>query len=449
MKLQLTQHIAKKIVTLQFPDLSEGHIRSLKKLMLDSLAVTIAGMQTKEIKTLIDIDPSAYSEKAPCSLIGNPKKSSIFITSFVNAAAMHILDFEPMWNPPTHICSPVLSPILALAEERKFSGKEVLVAFAVALEVYGRTLCAFNNFAVPVTFHPPGYIGPLGSAAGCGKLLGLDETKMEFCLGFAVSRTGGLMVNAGTEAKCLHSGSAAQSGLESALFAAAGFKSAKNALEHDLGYFASFAKKPVDYTTFDSFMNPFWIEKQPFATKMHPCQFMTNSAADAAIALQKQEGFNPSEISSIVLHFPHASYIDRPVVKTTFDGKFSLQFITAAGLLFGDVFIETFSEEVIHDPKILEIMEKISLEFDEKNDPIFDQIDGELRVVLKNKKTFIQACVNPLGHWKNPVSEEKFLEKVRRCLHTQFSEAKTEQIIESIYSFETLNNIQSFMRILS
>ena len=57
--------------------------------------------------------------------------------ALLNATAMHVLDFEPMWTPATHALSPALAPVLALAESIGASGRDILVALIKGVEIQG------------------------------------------------------------------------------------------------------------------------------------------------------------------------------------------------------------------------------------------------------------------------------------------------------------------------
>ena len=102
----------------------------------------------------------------------------------VNGAAMHVLDFEPMWNPANHSLSTTLPAVLALAEARGIGA--VLPALALGIEAQARMRIASGQFEPgQLLFHPPGMVGAIGSAAACALMLGLDATGMAHEIGRA------------------------------------------------------------------------------------------------------------------------------------------------------------------------------------------------------------------------------------------------------------------------
>src|SRR6185369_15184265 len=135
-----------------------------------------------------------------------------------------------------HPAGPVASAVLALAEQRGASGRAVLDALVLGIDVS----CRIGNTMYPDHYdrgwHITGSAGMLGAAAGCARLLGLDEHKTAMALGIAASQPVGLREQFGTMTKPFHPGAAARVGLMSALLAQHGFAASPRALEAPRGY---------------------------------------------------------------------------------------------------------------------------------------------------------------------------------------------------------------------
>src|SRR5262249_22517981 len=134
-------------------------------------------------------------------------KASVVQAAYINAVATHVLDFEPMWSPPTHAVSPTVPSAVALAEYGTASGKQIITAVARGLEIQGRLQYAGDQY-VPehLKFHPPGVAGVLGSTVVAGALLNLNVEQLQHALGIAASRAGALLANVGSMTKCTHCG---------------------------------------------------------------------------------------------------------------------------------------------------------------------------------------------------------------------------------------------------
>src|SRR5215475_8170186 len=89
-------------------------------LLLDGLAVALAGA-AEDGPGLMAAEARMDSPDGPSTVIGRGFSTSVANAARVNGMAMHVLDFEPMWNPPNHALSPLLPALLALRSEEHTS----------------------------------------------------------------------------------------------------------------------------------------------------------------------------------------------------------------------------------------------------------------------------------------------------------------------------------------
>src|SRR6201999_2348077 len=82
-------------------------------LLLDGLAVAIAGAGEPGPR-LMAAQARSECPHGPATVIGSEFSTAVTHAAGVNGMAMHVLDFEPMWNPPNHALSPLLPALLAL-----------------------------------------------------------------------------------------------------------------------------------------------------------------------------------------------------------------------------------------------------------------------------------------------------------------------------------------------
>src|SRR5258705_5428133 len=116
-----------------------------------------------------------------------------------------------------------LPPAFELCETERRSGKELMLAFHVGVEVENKIGDAISRRHDGDGFHTTGTCGSFGSAAACAKLRGLDAVQTAYALGIAASEAGGIRRNFGSMTKTLHAGHAAESGTAAADLAAFGW----------------------------------------------------------------------------------------------------------------------------------------------------------------------------------------------------------------------------------
>ena len=346
---------------------------------------------------------------------------------------MHVLDFEPMWSPANHALSTTLAGVLALAEARGASGREVLTALVKGVEMQGWIRQASGQFeARKIRFHPPGAAGPLGAAVAAGHLLGLDAGRLANAIGIAASRAGSLLANAGTMTKSTHCGHAAALGLESALLAERGFTANADVFEVAQGYVPAFYDTDFKAEEMLSFGRaPFRIVEPGYAIKMFPSQFGTHFGITAALELHPQ--------------IPSAAAIRRVVAdragdglrqpatarRPGLDGKFSLQYTAASALLDGKVGIRTFTDARLAQADMQDLLGKFEVSLDPAIPGRFEEMHVLLRVELDDGRVLETRCDGPRGKWGTPpISEAEHLVKVRDCLATRLQPAAAERIIE-------------------
>lgn len=433
----LTRKLCARITETAFDTLGEDCVARVKQAISDGLAVAVAGAREM---------PVALLAKHVASLGGAPQatvwrhgyKTSTVQAAYVNGVAVHVLDFEPMWLPPTHAVSPVLPVALALAEANGHDGREVIVAVARGMELQGRIQYAGNQFEPEkLRFHPPGVAGVMGAAVTAGSLLGLDRERLGWALGIAGSRAGALLANIGSMTKATHCGHAASSGLDAALLAAAGYTATDAIFEAPRGFAETFFPEGFDADLLLAYGHPFRIVDPGLAIKNFPSQFATHWAISAALGVREAVG-DVSAIERVVLRTPVMRYIDRPKPAHGHEGKFSFQYTAAAALLDGRVGIDSFTNGRRCRADMEALLERIEL----VQDPA---IAGEwlnMRVTIEVTaagRTHSYTSRGPHGAWERPpLAAAEHEVKLRDCLNRGLGRAAVDEVLERLAVLETL-----------
>ena len=245
----LTDYVGRFDTTTKYEDIPSQVIELGKKSILDGLGLALAGSmaRTGAICRQYLEDLGLFDGKA--SIIGSARKTSPRFAAFVNAVSIHADDFDDtqlavakdrVYGLLVHPTVPVLSATLALAERGAVSGKELMLAYHLGVEVECKIAEAISPRHYQDGFHSTGTCGPFGSAAACAKLLRFDLSKTLNVFGLAASQSGGLRENFGTMTKPFQAGRAAESGLESTELVALGWSAAEQILEADRGFFHAF-----------------------------------------------------------------------------------------------------------------------------------------------------------------------------------------------------------------
>jgi aconitate decarboxylase len=428
--MTVTSQLCERIAGTGYDNLGAPAIEAARRLVLDGIAIAIAGTEEEAIHILA-AHHKEQGGAAQATAIGNGFRLNTVSAAALNGAAMHVLDFEPMWSPANHALSTTLAGVLALAEARGATGREVLTALVKGVEMQGWIRQASGQFEASTSrFHPPGAVGPLGAAVAAGHILKLDPDRLAHAIGIAASRAGSLLANAGTMTKSTHCGHASALGLESALFAARGFTANVEVFEAAQGYVPALYDDGFKVDEMLGFGRaPLRVVEPGYAIKMFPCQFGTHFGITAGLELHPNIP-SPAAIRRVILTAPVMNYVNRPRPKTGLSGKFSLQYTAASALLDGKVGIRTFTDARLAKADMQELLGKFELRLDPKIPGRFEEMYVLLRVELDGGRVLETRCDGPRGKWGTPpISEAEHLVKIRDCLATRFEPAAAERII--------------------
>jgi 2-methylcitrate dehydratase PrpD len=184
-------------------------------------------------------------EPAPqASILGRSEKVDMASAALINGISSHTFDFDDTHlKTIIHPAGPVASALLALAETKGASGRALIDALVLGIDVS----CRVGNAMYPDHYdrgwHITGSTGTVGAAAACARLLGLNIDQTVMALGIAASQPVGVREQFGSMTKPFHPGGAARAGLMSALLAQQGFTASPRALEAPRGMMQTISTK--------------------------------------------------------------------------------------------------------------------------------------------------------------------------------------------------------------
>lgn len=394
-------------------------------LLIDGIAVALAGAREAGPSRMATL--TRAEQTAPvATVIGHGFASSPATAARVNGVAMHVLDYEPMWNPPNHALSPMLPALLAAAERMEMNGAppqgaKLLTAIAKGVEAQGRLRVASGQIEPEaLKFHPPGVVGPLATAAACAHLIGLDLEGQATAIAIAASSGAGLIANIGSMTKALHCGNAAMRGLEAADLAALGFTADRDPLGSPRGYGRAYFGDGFDPAALVAPVRVARLLDPGMAWKLFPSQFATHFVLSAALDCRAAIA-DPAAIEAIDVVTPVMAYINRPQPDSGLAGKFSIQYCAAVALLDGRVDMASYADTRRFAPDMEAMLKRVALRQDEGISGRLDRMHVDIRVRLKDGTVVERRCTAPDGSWSRPVAPERIHAKARSLLVDRLS----------------------------
>nr|WP_249127554.1 MmgE/PrpD family protein [Bradyrhizobium lablabi] len=399
-------------------------------------AVTIA------LRTLLP-----FSGPATSTVIGRTERLDAMGAAFVNAISANLLDFDDT-HPETiiHPAAPVAAPALTLAEARKLSGREVLTAFILGVEIE----CRIGNAVSPRHYargwHITSTCGIFGAAAACAKLLGLSAEGIANAIGIAASQSAGNVENLPTAAKNVSVGNAARNGLFAAFLAQQGYEAAPRAIEGPLGWARAMGDDPDLGRLLDGLGRTWEISKNTY--KPYPAGIVFHAVIDACFALRERiERLDQVEAVTVQGSALLLARGDRAVGNER-DARVSIHHCVACGLLVGAAGVAEFARETVFRPDIAKFREKVRAELDAS------MPDGAARVAIRltSGETITETVMSPRGSLADPLRDHDIEAKLRESVRTGGSDWDADRIIEAVWRLDTCNDIPGLMngsRILS
>jgi 2-methylcitrate dehydratase PrpD len=258
------------------------------------------------------------------------------------AALAHVLDYDDLHMPSTAHVSAVCVPV-ALAVSA--GDAEPARAYLAGAGVMARLGTALGWRHYQAGWHATCTAGAPAAAVTAAVALGLDADTTAVAIALAIPAAGGVQRAFGSAAKALQVGFAADAGIRAAALAEAGAIADVRAVEDWVGLVGGVASD-VDLG------GP--AVPDGLAIKLFPCCYALQRPITAALEL----GPLPvDQVRRVAVKTPACSLA--PLIhhepSTGLEGKFSLEYGTAAALLDGPPGLASFTDEAVNRPEAVRL----------------------------------------------------------------------------------------------
>jgi 2-methylcitrate dehydratase PrpD len=334
------------------------------------------------------------------SVLGCSERVDMASAALVNGISSHTFDFDDTHlKTIIHPAGPVASAALALAEHTGASGRALIDALVLGIDVS----CRVGNAMYPDHYdrgwHITGSTGTVGAAAACARLLKLDVQQTTMALGIAASQPIGMREQFGTMTKPFHPGGAARAGLMSALLAQQGYTASPRALEAPRGMMQTISSKNDWREITDELGQRFEISFNTY--KPFACGIVIHPSIDACAQLREQ-GVRPEQVERLELKV-HSLVLELTGKKEPVDGlqaKFSVYHGCAAGLSFGRAAEAEFADDVVNRPDMVALRRKVVATVDDA----IDEASADVTALLTDGRRVHVFVEHAIGSLQRPMS---------------------------------------------
>lgn len=458
--MNATDAVTRFLLETSLEDLPEPLLAEGRRCVIDGVGVMLGG--TTETCSRLVRDLLAEQGGAPeASVFGSDpfRRAPASLAARANGTAGHAMDFDDtqLSNAPDRIFGllthPTVAPLaagFAVAERLGASGAALLEAFLLGFEVECKIAEAIHPRHYREGFHSTATAGTLGAAATAAKLAGLDRDEIEMALGIAASLASGIRLGFGTMTKPLHAGRAAENGVLAVDLAARGFTSGRSGLEARWGYFRVFGGGfDAERMTLG---DPFTLLDPGVSVKMFPSGSLGHPSIAAMLDLVEERDLAPEQVERIA--FRAGKNILNPLrylePKNALEAKFSIPFALASAVLRRRVGIREFSDDFVRSPEVVEMMGRVSVEFDAEIDARgYDRMRSAIEVRLTDGAMVTAETDTYPGGPERPLTREELRAKFLDCARLVLSAERAEEALALVERVDEAPSVADLANALS
>lgn len=381
--------------------------RAVRRSILDSLGVTIAGAGHEAVDILLDTLGELGTGTS--TLVGRRERTDPITATLANGVMAHVLDWDDTILPTRlHPSCTLVPALLAIGERTDATVADLAPALAIGFELQQRlAMAAYPDYAER-GWHGTGVVGGVGVAAATGRLLRLDESQLTHAFGLAATGGGGITAVFGSMAKALNLGRAGATGVQSVLLAERGFTGTVDVLDPSRGWLAQYAAHPSTGTLLEGLGRDWAIRRNGF--KPYPCGVVAHAAIDAVLELRAAaEGTELVGLDLVVS--PEAMRLmGNPEPGTGLEAKFSVRYSAAAAWTDGEVGPASFTDAAVGRPNVRAAMERITVR---GSDEVAQ--DAAVADAKTSERTLQLTVAHARGTLERPMTDEELMEKFTRA----------------------------------
>ncbi len=400
------------------------------------------------------------------SVWGDTRKYPLATAAMLNAMLAHTLELDDVHTASkTHGSASLIPAAWSCAEYLGKSGKDFLLAVVCGYETVNRVGMAFGVSAHRNRgWHATATCGVFGCAAACAKLLDLSVDQIVSALGMAGTQSSGVwaFLGDGSNCKILHPARAAADGIEAAFLAKAGMTGPEHIFDAKDGGLLYAMSDGGDVSKLSQGLGEVY-EILNMDMKPYPCCRSAHCAIDGILEIREQmerrmglqiqnkpeaeilaRQIRAIEIDTYLVGYKQCAVSDGCLhPKTILDAKFSTPYSVSAAFLYGTVGMEQFESEVVFDPAVQNLLEKVTVHPADRFTEQYPKHWGcHVKVTMQDGTVYEAEVKDPSGSVARPLSREQAMKKAEEFLSVVCPGRVTETI-EELLNLESRNMLPS------
>ncbi len=458
--MTVARELAKYARGIKYEDLPQDVVHQTKRILLDTLGCAIGARDSHAARALESyILDTGHPGKA--TVFGSGLKTSCLNATLANGAMVRYLDYNDTafiiqgetYRTGYHP-SEIIPPVLALAERLHLSGRDAITAIVAGYDLS----LSFLEAVTGAGMEKKGWNGDTRGAyimpLVAGMLLGLGEEQMENAVGIAGSCHAvlGILDTPAEEysmTKNIRFPMMSYAGIMAAMLAQKGFTGPTTILEGHDGFAQAIMGGDFDLLRAVPEKGKFAIREA--CIKSIIADFSSHGHLTATLTLARSHNIQPEEVSEIHITTSKrcAEHTGDPVKKYPKNKEtadHSSYYLTAIAILDHQIGPNQFTPEKYGDPRVIDLIGKVSL----TGDPALDKARpaGISEILTKDGRRLRIRVDYPRGHAKNPMTDEEITAKFTDLASGRMSDNHMNRLIESVFAFEKLDDVGTLLKLM-
>jgi 2-methylcitrate dehydratase len=449
-----TRAIAEFAASLRYESLAPSSVRAATRHLIDSVACALGALDSRPATISRAIAGTASSDFG-ASVFGLSHATTSEYAAFANTAMVRFLDYNDtgIGGHP----SDMIAAILALAEPRRASGRDVITAMHAAYETYAAMRRGGLHGSLLKDRHVDQVSAIFGSAAGAGVTLGLDVPRMANAIALAmtpsiplrVTRTGAI-----SDWKGCATAHCAMTAVFAARLAEQGLTGPPQPFDGAAGFCQMLGIGHLDLDGIGQPRNGLSAIEST-ALKYYPVNYNAQGPVHAVLALRDGLRLDDVERVTVSLHWGGwheigggaGDHDEKWNPSTRESADHSIAYAIAAALLDGDITVDSFSDARRGDRALRSLMPKIVAQEDPR---LTREHAGEMPrwpsrvdIDLKDGRRIGREAGPPKGHPLNPMSDTELEAKYWRMADRALPRSSGQRLLETMWSLPALADISA------
>ena len=457
----LTREVTAFVLETGYEGIPSDVIELGKKSMLDGLGLALSG-SVAETGVILKKYLEHQGLSGQTTVIGTGLRVQERFAAFANGVGVHADDYDDtqlavqkdrVYGLLTHPTAPCLPAALAVSERHDQSGRELILAYNLGLEVETKISEAMSPRHYQHGFHSTATCGVFASTSAVAKLYDLDSDTTTRALAIAGSQAAGLRENFGTMTKPFHAGRAAEAGVIAADLAQAGWTATDKILESPRGFFQAHGGGYELDALHGKLGNPWTFMDPGVSIKPHPSGSLTHPGMTKMLELVLEHDIQPGDVEKVDVgtnhNMPNALIHHRPTDEL--QAKFSMEFCMAILLMKRRGALPEFTNEVVNSADVKNMISRINFGVHPEAEAAgYDKMTTIIDIHMKDGQVISGRADFGKGSPANPMSYDEVADKFRGCAEfAKWDQGKTEQIIETVRTLEQLESVRELTSLLA